>query len=686
MERRLNSLVRSTLIESAAKNPAVLDEDLAGVGRAVAKTFKDYGTAASNVASSAGQFAGRLAKATLDTVAGQAHAPGSYEDVRSAQASRETLVDMAGAIGTAIISDLFFLKYRVGAKIYVAASPDERAAYQYLESKVGEEKANELLAGSIIHDVLFGLSFVPQLTVAAMLLDSFTYALEDDKEAAITALAMAGVTHALFGSKISWSSEIPKDATRLLATEVHPVPIDELASVKSYDEIAQLVQREGDKVSLLYRVVCEACYRVKIDRPGAVGYEVVERAQQAVQEMGQNLERRGVPGAQGIAQEAAARVQRGEFSVAPIADQARMGNFDQAARGFMEGGQSGVLGRARYIVDQAKYEAQQGLSGGQKRNPLEREIAQQASVHGQTGTYMVPELPPPSAESASIASRSRQTLSNLDDAARARAETGIAALSQLGLTIEAAFKSTADRTAIIVRSRSGQAYAYYRSTGTGSGTPRGSWVPYEGNSMVTSSYETYTHVTKLADATGKKVPYMGQGEAREVFDGLNHPYVRDAIEEIPYTHNFGQPPPGNLNNLSIREFVKAVSQMANENGFLSQRGVRMTGGDLPAHHLVPWPEGMPVPPTLNNRVLRMDELLENVRFEVRGSSRFRDGVYNLGDVISSGMSFIDRTVAESGILNNHEIGPRLGGGPVVTGPYSSWSQKSNPVIRDPYGR
>lgn len=717
MRTTLNDIVRNVLIQERVDS---LDEgfldDLKGAAGRFADTAgeeaREYGEALKNVGSQAAQFGGRVARAALNTLVGQAHAPESARDVKTARASNETLPKLAASIALPVLRDLFLVKYKIGAKLLVGISPDKKKALNYLEARLGKEAAEELVTGSILHDIALTLSFTPQTAVAAMLFDASVYAIEEDREAAVVALAMAGMTHSL--NKLAPEQEslrdllfdspsgMPKGAKLLPATAVHPIPADDLAKLTAYDDIAAAAAEHSPTVSLRYFVFCEACYRVPL--PASAQNDAV----QAIREMGERIEQ-NVPGARGITDEAANRVRRGDLDIQPILNADRMRDFQRVA-GSPDIARAGEFVQET-ILDIEKYNRSMELNQGLARNirdPIDYEIARQSAMHGETGSFRVPVLPAADDVSARVAEKSKQnlkgayeetakkmspnlssdTLERRIDAATGPTGAGqvIAGLSRYGIELKAAFMSTNGRSVVVVKSPAGKTYAYYKSSGSGSGTGSGTWTPYEGNTINFSADEGALWVAKFDGPGGKKVPYVGAGDSRYVFDALNHPHIRDGLGRVPQTHNYDIPFPdsNNLYDLPLREMVDQLNTIADENAMLASQGVILgeslsrTGSETAfmTTYLFPWPANKPVPSQISGRALRMDDLLTNVRTSVMNSSRFPDGVYDLNAVIRYNMSFASSPETTRSMMSQHKISTVniAQTGNAVVGPYSSYTR------------
>ncbi len=320
MSRHLNTIVRSVLLEADAKGLTPEDPSF---WREVGKTVDRYGRvigdevgrwsdAASELGSSAASGAAVLGKAALDTFVGQAHAPGSEEDVLLAREREVTLPKLVIPAVSALISHLALTKFRISAKISDAVGLPVRGI---IAGKYGDEVVEDIFAGSVLHDVLLSASFVPGATVAAMLLDSVVYTAEGNRKGAIATLAMAGVFHA--GGKVA--ARRADDAARGVLARKGGV---EILAPKKYTDLSSAAKRGG----FTHAVPPE-------DRVSAVV--------RFVEDTGRRMEAAGLKGGAQIAAAASQAVRSGEISIAPALDDARVAEAQKCASELMTPGPGG---------------------------------------------------------------------------------------------------------------------------------------------------------------------------------------------------------------------------------------------------------------------------------------------------------------------------------------------------------
>ena len=316
----LNKLVRRVLIEAETKStepeePSYWDEvgkTVDRYGRAIGDEVGRWSDAASELGAGAASAAGTLAKATLDTFVGQAHAPSRAGDVESARASRATLLDVVIPSIGSIISHLALTKFRISAKIADSAGLPVR---DIISGKYGKEAMEDIFAGSVLHDVILGASFVPGAAVAGMLLDSVVYAAEGDRKGAIATLAMAGVFHA--GGKVA--ARRADDAARGVVARKGGV---EILAPKRYTDLNAAAKRgrfthavpPEDRVTAIVKFVDDA---------------------------GARMEAAGLKGGRQIAAAASQEVRSGTISIAPALEGARAAEAQEAISELMTPGLSG---------------------------------------------------------------------------------------------------------------------------------------------------------------------------------------------------------------------------------------------------------------------------------------------------------------------------------------------------------
>lgn len=316
----LSKIVRRVLIEADTKGtepeePSYWDEvgkTVDRYGKAIGDEVGAWGDAASELGRDVAGAASTLAKATLDTFVGQAHAPRDDYDVASGRARNPTLVDVIIPSIGSIISHLALTKFRISAKIADAAGLPAR---DIIAGKYGKEVMEDIFAGSVLHDVILGASFVPGAAVAGMLLDSVVYAAEGDRKGAIATLAMAGVFHA--GGKIAATRA--DDAARGVVARKGGV---EILAPKRYTDLNAAAKRGGfthavppaDRVTAIVKFVDDA---------------------------GARMENAGVKGGRQIAASASQAVRSGAISIAPALEDARVAEAQQSAAELMTPGPGG---------------------------------------------------------------------------------------------------------------------------------------------------------------------------------------------------------------------------------------------------------------------------------------------------------------------------------------------------------
>ena len=329
---QLNSIVRRVLLEAEEQDPSYLDavgKGEARYGRGfgdVGKYASDFAAAAadkvahwardggawSNAAETAGTVLSAVGRAAITPFVGQAMAPRDEEDVRQAQATEyDPILRLLPMIGD-VLAYIALTKFRISAKVTDAVGlPTE----EVLAGRYGEDPAKDILAGSVLHDVLLGATFVPGAAVAAMLLDSVVYAAEGEEEAAILALAMAGVFHA--GGKVAAGRA--DDAARGVVARKGGV---EILAPKKYTDLNAAAKRGG----FTHVVPPE-------DRATAIV--------KFVNDAGARMEAAGVKGGSQIAASASRAVRSGEISIAPALEGARVAEAQKCASELMTPGPSG---------------------------------------------------------------------------------------------------------------------------------------------------------------------------------------------------------------------------------------------------------------------------------------------------------------------------------------------------------
>ncbi len=617
-------------------------------------------------ARTAAQMGLRGLAAVADTLVSPAHAPESVEQAQADQAAWEkrrterirSIADMA--------ADVFMLKHKISSKLAAQLGQEE-----FIRDIYGHELTDELLAGSMLHDVLMTFSFTPATAVPAMVLDSIAYAAEDNKEAAIITLAMAGITQAASGkTRPEIPSEVPKDAAIVKPGASVPITIDDIASIQKYDDISKLVAKKKGKVSFNYQIICSdgtiressgglrVCWKIPISPA------TKQAAIDAVKEIGDKIASAGFPGAKGIADSAISRLQSGKIDISTAADSSRMVSASQEAMQLMAPGVGGqnLLQRSHLIVDEAKKRSLaiiQSRRAGNIRKAGDEEIAIQSSIHAETGTYEVPMMPDESAMSRRLADRSRENLQNqgvsTQKTSRGDTDAVIVGLSRYGITLESTYISAWGRKSIIVKAPNGEKIAYYKSSGTGSGTPEGTFVPYRGVSFYIAPEQSFYHVSK----TKNKVPFVGdptEAVERHVFDAVNHPFIREPLDRAVFSENFSKIHDVNdMNTLSIRDFVDDVAAMGTENAYLKSMGVKLSPEGTHPGAVFPWPAPKPVPPELVGKTLTVSDILDNVFVAVKNSSRYPPGRYSIRQLYALDSSILNSPGGLSATLASYSI-------------------------------
>lgn len=247
---QLNSIARRVLLEADAQGsepeePSYWDAAGREAGR--------WADAAAELGSDAASMAGTVAKAALDTVVGQAHAPRDEEDVRQAKASRVTLPKLVLNVMGELLPHVALTKFRISAKIMDAIGLPVR---EITAGRYGEDVAKDIYTGSVLHDILMTTSMIPGGIVASMLLDSFVYAAEGDRKAAIAAIAMAGLFSAPAASATASVKGAAKELTAAKYTELSgklggakqiTIVRGQEAAAKAAEEIGYRMERAGVK-------------------------------------------------------------------------------------------------------------------------------------------------------------------------------------------------------------------------------------------------------------------------------------------------------------------------------------------------------------------------------------------------------------------------------------------------------
>jgi hypothetical protein len=307
----LRDLIRSYIILEA-ENQGSEPED-PSFWREVGKELGRWGDAASDLGTTAAGGAALLGKAALDTFVGQAHAPGSDEDVRRAQASRVTLPNLVLPALGSMLTHLAMTKFRISAKI---AENVGFPARDIIAGKYGQDAAKEIFAGSALHDILLAGSFVPGGAVPAMLLDSVVYATEGDRKSAMTTLALAAVFHA--GGRIS--ARRADDLRRGVISRTGQV---EVLAPKSYPDLTAAAQK-----SKFTHPIPQA------DKKAAV--------LRFIDDVGKRMETAGIKDARQIAADAKSAVETESLTLAPTLDAGRVAEAQGAATALMTPGAGGV--------------------------------------------------------------------------------------------------------------------------------------------------------------------------------------------------------------------------------------------------------------------------------------------------------------------------------------------------------
>lgn len=267
------------------------------------------------------------------------------------------------------------------------------------------------------------------------------------------------------------------------------------------------------------------------------------------------------------------------------------------------------------------------------RSGVDADIARKASIHGKTGGYTVPATPAANKASNEIERRSRKEMLDIgaNDAHIAQSSAGITAASRWGVgTNGITFKTAHGSVGTILISPSGEKYAYYVSSGTGSGTPTGSWVPYKGQAIsidIHDPYGAHAHVVKIEPTS--KVPAVNAGESRDVYDAANHPDVRDNLKKMTEAPGFED---GNVDwdNVTLGNLAVTVDKIGRENAYLHSMGVKIGGGDISKNrqYLMPWPHDIPVPSDLSGKVITSNDISQLLRWSEKDARGIvRTGTY-----------------------------------------------------------
>jgi len=310
----LNSIVRQVLLEEKEKDPSYWSqagETLDKYGNAIKREGERWADAASELGSDIATGASRLAKATLDTFVGQAHAPESEDDVMRARASRVTLPDLVlPAIGDILLS-LGMTRFRIAAKLVDAVG---LPAKDIVARRYGKDFVNVIFTGSVLHDVLLVTSFAPGGIVPSMLLDSVVYMAEGDRKGAIATLALAGVFHA--GGKVTAAKM--DDAARGVIARKGGM---EILAPKRYTDLSGAAKKG---------------FTHAVPEPANVTAVV-----KFVEDVGRQMVKAGVKDGAQIAASAATAVRSGAVSIEPAMDAARCAEAQSAATTLMTPGPGG---------------------------------------------------------------------------------------------------------------------------------------------------------------------------------------------------------------------------------------------------------------------------------------------------------------------------------------------------------
>jgi hypothetical protein len=310
----LNKIVRRVLLEEKEKDPSYWSqagETLDKYGNAIKREGERWADAASELGSDIATGASRLAKATLDTFVGQAHAPESEDDVMRARASRVTLPDLVlPAIGDILLS-LGMTRFRIAAKLVDAVG---LPAKDIVARRYGKDFVNVIFTGSVLHDVLLVTSFAPGGIVPSMLLDSVVYMAEGDRKGAIATLALAGVFHA--GGKVTAAKM--DDAARGVIARKGGM---EILAPKRYTDLSGAAKKG---------------FTHAVPEPANVTAVV-----KFVEDVGRQMVKAGVKDGAQIAASAATAVRSGAVSIEPAMDAARCAEAQSAATTLMTRGPGG---------------------------------------------------------------------------------------------------------------------------------------------------------------------------------------------------------------------------------------------------------------------------------------------------------------------------------------------------------
>lgn len=310
----LNSIVRRVLLEEKEKDSSYWSqagETLDKYGNAIKREGERWADAASEIGSDIATGASRLAKATLDTFVGQAHAPESEDDVMRARASRVTLPDLVlPTIGNILLS-LGTTRFRIAAKLVDAVG---LPAKDVVARRYGKDFIDVIFTGSVLHDVLLVTSFAPGGVVPSMLLDSVVYMAEGDRKSAIATLALAGVFHA--GGKVTAAKM--DDAARGVIARKGGV---EILAPKRYPDLSGAAKKG---------------FTHAVPEPANVTAVV-----KFVEDVGRQMVKAGVTDGAQIAASAATAIRSGAVSIEPAMDAARCAEAQSAATTLMTPGPGG---------------------------------------------------------------------------------------------------------------------------------------------------------------------------------------------------------------------------------------------------------------------------------------------------------------------------------------------------------
>lgn len=295
-------------------------------------------------------------------------------------------------------------------------------------------------------------------------------------------------------------------------------------------------------------------------------------------------------------------------------------------------------------------------------------IARDATMHAKTGDYRVPRTPDPSPESARTAAQSERQFAASGGTAEHMRESrpAIEALSRWGVgTTGVRYTTSHGADATILVGRDGKRHAFYVSSGTGSGTPPGSWVPYRGQSIRFAGTELEWHVVKYAQDS--KVPSPRAGADREVYDAANHPDVRDALKRAAQAPGFDDAYV-HLPETRFGDLPYNIQRIGKENEYLHKQGVDIGGGDITdgRNYLLPWPSSSPVPAELRGKVITPADIMKGISWsELDALGATRTGTFEQW-FLSGSSSELLKPVSDARVLNGFKIEQSTGPMSVVT--------------------